>query len=124
MLKVAVSYGELLDKYIILKVKKKNILDEEKIAKIVIEILQVEKTVKSFLDDFVQSKLDELEKVNSNLWGYEDRIRKAIRDNDEPEIIKCSHLICRTNDLRFEIKKQVNVYLNSDIHEVKEHIKY
>lgn len=124
MLKVAVSHGELVDKYSILKVKKKNIKDPEKLKKITTEMLQVEEIINTFLNNFVEEKLNKLEEVNSELWSYEDIIRKAIRDNNEKEILNCSLMICRTNDLRFEIKKEINEYLNSDIHEVKEHIQY
>lgn len=124
MLKVAVSHGELVDKYSILKVKKKNIKDSEKLKKITTEMLQVEEIINTFLNNFVEEKLNKLEEVNSELWSYEDIIRKAIRDKNEKEILNCSLMICRTNDLRFEIKKEINEYLNSDIHEVKEHIQY
>jgi hypothetical protein len=124
MIEIKTSYGELVDKLSILKVKQKMISNEEKLKKIVKELEYVSKHYDSFKDDFVEKKLLELFETNEKLWGYEDRIRRAIKENNFDKIIECSMLICRTNDYRFELKNEINNHLNSSLFEVKEHIKY
>ena len=40
------------------------------------------------------------------------------------EFIKLARLVYYTNDKRSEIKKNINIYFNSIIHEVKDYVKY
>ena len=124
MININTSYGELIDKISILKVKYNNINDETKKEQISFELKHLEDK-NTFVSKIVFNEfVEELYKVNKDLWVYEDEIRKAIKDNNENNILKYSILICRINDLRFEIKNKINFLLKSGIKEVKQHIKY
>lgn len=122
MIEIYVSIGEILDRISILKIKKEKILDKNKLEKINIELNELEKKV--VYDNFLEIKFKNLLEVNKNIWEYEDLIRKSIKNNNFDAIIKNAILICRNNDLRFEIKKEINEKNNSAIQEVKQHIVY
>lgn len=124
MIEIPVSYGEIVDKISILNVKRKNITSENKIIKVKKELEFLKKKYNVFKIPQVDNLLEKLIKINSELWYYEDEIRKSIKNSDNEKIIEFSVKICRTNDLRFSLKEEINKILNSDIEEVKEHVEY
>lgn len=124
MINISTSYGEFLDKISILKVKFNNIDNTEKKQQILFELKHLEEKNNFISKDIFNEFVNELYEINKKLWVYEDEIRKAIKDNNNDNILKYSVLICRTNDLRFEVKNKINLLLKSDIKEVKQHIKY
>ena len=124
MFTAEISIGELIDKISILKVKQQNISNEEKLKKIKIELNILENVICN-LDYFaIKDLAEELFVINSKIWIFEDHVRKCIKNNDKEGIVFNSINICRSNDYRFELKNKINIIFNSNINEVKDHIKY
>ena len=121
-----VSLGELLDKISILKIKKKNIIDEIKLIHINEELKILEKT----LEDSLSSKkitdyLSKLIKINSKLWKIEDDIRDCERNKKfDQKFINLAREVYITNDKRSKVKLNINKKFGSKIVEVKSYEKY
>jgi hypothetical protein len=120
---VPVSAGELLDKISILAIKVRRIANPEKRATAAFEL--------DLLSDVRSDRLNETERitglykqlveVNEALWDIEDRIRVKERDGRfDDEFIELARSVYRTNDLRAELKREINAELGSPITEVKE----
>jgi len=121
---VPISIGELWDKYTILLIKKEKIKDEQKISYVLSEI----KCLDSLMNLYSYKNNDlfiKLQKVNLELWDIEDNLRikekEKLFDN---EFIELARSVYYTNDKRAEIKKEINILFNSQIHEVKEYVDY
>ena len=121
-----VSLGELIDKISILQIKKKNIFDISKIKLINEELELLEQTLSSQVNDNkVNDFLDELVKINLELWKIEDNIRDCERNKKFDQIfIDLARSVYITNDKRSEIKLKINNYFGSKIVEVKSYEKY
>ena len=121
-----VSLGELIDKISILQIKKKNIFDISKIKLINEELELLEQTLSSQVNDNkVNEFLDELVKINSELWKIEDNIRDCeINKKFDQIFIDLARSVYITNDKRSEIKLNINNYFGSKIVEVKSYEKY
>ena len=121
-----VSLGELMDKISILKIKKKNIRDKEKLININDELLLLEEILFKSVDDKKTEKyMDELVKINSELWEIEDDIRDCERNKQfDQKFIDLARAVYFTNDQRSQIKLDINNYFGSKIVEVKSYKKY
>ena len=121
---IKVSIGEIVDKLSILKIKKNNILDVIKLNNITTEY--------NYLNDIVfnQLKISEedffkLVLINEKLWKIEDDIRDMERNKTyDIEFIKLARSVYFTNDVRAEIKKEINLKYNSLFVEEKSYSKY
>jgi hypothetical protein len=121
---IEVSIGEIVDKLSILKIKKNNILDVIKLNNITTEY--------NYLNDIVfnQLKISEedffkLVLINEKLWKIEDDIRDMERSkNFNLEFIKLARDVYFTNDVRAEIKKEINLKYGSLFVEEKSYSKY
>jgi len=121
---VPVSIGELWDKYTILLIKKEKIKDEKKRIHVLNEI----EYLTSFMNGYTYQNNNlflNLQKVNLELWDIEDKLRIKEKENifDE-EFIELARAVYYTNDKRAEIKKEINILFNSQIHEVKDYVDY
>jgi len=126
MVTINVSVGELLDKLSILQVKLKNVknIDKLKLVRNEYELLYKE-SLKYFGDEKISELYQSLIEVNSKLWDIEDRLRiLETEQRFEGEFIDLARKVYYTNDERFEIKNQINIFTSSEIAEVKEYIKY
>ena len=121
-----ISLGELTDKISILKIKKKNITDKNKLVLIKEELALLELTLSKFIKDKKINKfLNELIEINSILWVIEDDIRDCERNNRfDEKFIDLARSVYHTNDKRSEIKLQINKYFGSTLVEVKSYEKY
>ena len=121
-----VSLGELMDKISILKIKKKNIRDKEKLININDELLLLEEILLKLVNDKKADKyMDELVKINSELWKIEDDIRDCERNKRfDQKFIDLARAVYFTNDQRSQIKLDINNYFGSKIAEVKSYKKY
>ena len=120
---VPVSLGELWDKYTILLIKQNKISDKEKLQFVEKEITYLNTLMKDY--DYNDVLFINLKTVNEKLWDVEDKLRiKEIEKNFDKEFIELARLVYYTNDERAAIKKKINVKFNSDIHEVKDYVKY
>lgn len=120
-IKIPVSAGELVDKITILKIKKKNVIDQSKKLNIDRELdflrdiyneINNEKKLDSFLNKLLE--------VNQKLWEIEDEIRVLERKKQfDEDFILLARSVYIENDKRFEIKNEINNFLGSAIKEEK-----
>jgi len=123
-----ISVGELFDKITILNIKTKKIEDKQKLKNILKELntlneqaTKIDISDKLSLDDQVKK----LQSINEELWDIENFKRECEANNDFGEnFIKLSRDVHFKNDIRAEIKKEINLLSNSIIVEEKEYSKY
>ena len=121
---VNVSIGELWDKYTILLIKNEKITNEEKRVLINKELELLCNNMKKY--NFETNKLFvDLKDVNTKLWDIEDKIRiKESSNTFNEEFIQLARSVYFTNDIRADIKTQINKKFNSNIYEFKDYVKY
>ena len=123
-----ISVGELFDKITILNIKTKKIEDQQKLRNILKELntlneqaTKIDISDKLSLDDQVKK----LQFINEELWDIENFKRECEANKDFGEnFIKLSRDVHFKNDIRAEIKKEINLLSNSIIVEEKEYSKY
>ena len=123
-----ISVGELFDKITILNIKTKKIEDKQKLKNILKELntlneqaSKIDISDKLSLDDQVKK----LQSINEELWDIENFKRECEANKDFGEnFIKLSRDVHFKNDIRAEIKKEINLLSNSIIVEEKEYSKY
>ena len=105
MAAVKISLGELVDKLSILEIKKRKIDDQEKLSHVNREYDELVKHVN--LEEIPVYK--QLVHVNSIIWNVEDSLhKKEIEKTFDNEFIKLARLAYSTNDIRFELKNEIN----------------
>jgi len=121
-----ISIGELIDKISILIIKKKNIIDVNKLKHIEKELSLLESTLSESVNDKkVKEFRDSLIEINSTLWKIEDDIRKSEKDKVfDQKFIDLARAVYQTNDKRSEIKLEINEFFGSTLVEVKSYEKY
>jgi len=124
---VPVSPGEMIDKITILEIKLEKLGDPAKLANVRIEhsLLSGVLADKIKPNDKVLDYKGQLKEVNLSLWEIEDSIRICERNRSfGEEFIALARAVYRTNDRRAEIKRDINVLLNSGIMEEKSYAAY
>ena len=124
---IPISPGELLDKITILEIKSQRITDAEKLKNVSTELQLLNDvwTEAVEMDAELEKLKNDLREVNGALWDIEDGIRDEEREKRFGEaFIKFARDVYFTNDQRADIKKQINVYLKSDIVEEKSYQDY
>tara|TARA_B100001142_G_scaffold284260_1_gene297821 strand:- start:140 stop:535 length:396 start_codon:yes stop_codon:yes gene_type:complete len=125
-----ISLGELLDKISILKIKKKNINDKNKLIFINDELklldgVLLDLNMISDKKKKIENFLNQLVEVNSKLWKIEDDIRDCERNKRfNQEFIDLARAVYLTNDQRSQIKLEINNFFGSKIVEIKSYEKY
>lgn len=127
IISVPVSFGELLDKMSILKIKLERISDPAKLANVRRELESLQVT----WDHAEESKVDlgellaDLKKVNEQLWEIEDEIRDLEREKRFDErFIELARSVYITNDERARLKREINQALGSALVEEKSYADY
>ncbi|MBN7770585.1 hypothetical protein KUV44_15350 [Marinobacter daepoensis] len=128
VIKVPVSFGEVLDKITILEIKSERIKDEEKVKNVRLELDELSKT----WDEAIAGKADDiaelrkkLKAINEKLWVIEDDIRDQERAQDfGPRFIELARSVYFSNDVRAAIKKDINLALGSKFVEEKSYQDY
>tara|TARA_B100000768_G_C11235347_1_gene356987 strand:+ start:467 stop:835 length:369 start_codon:yes stop_codon:yes gene_type:complete len=121
-MKVEISNGELLDKISILEIKKLNMTNAENIANVEKEFLLLNPGV---IDLFTKNGKEikvlflELAKVNRILWDLENQVRD--KDISDKEFRKSSRMIFRYNEVRNQLKNDINIISGSEFKDVKEY---
>jgi len=112
---IPVSVGELLDKITILEIKSQYTKNEY-----VSKELQELNQIKSTLTQYTLEYINQLKEVNQKLWKIEDKLREKekLQEFDE-EFIELARSVYKTNDLRAQIKKEINEKTQSTYQEVK-----
>jgi len=123
-MEIEVSIGEIVDKLSILRIKKNNITDEDKLVNINKEYdylyHKVFQELKIETSDFYEMIM-----VNEILWGVEDSIREKERNKEfDQDFIEMARSVYITNDRRAEIKKQINLKYGSLFVEEKSYKEY
>jgi hypothetical protein len=124
---VPVSPGELLDKITILRIKCARIQDAAKLANVRLELSRLELSRQASVPDDAGLAAEEaaLERVNSELWDIEDRIREhEAQRRFDAAFIELARAVYRRNDERAAIKRRINVRLDSDLLEEKSYRQY
>ena len=102
--KIECSFGEIVDKYTILKIKLQKATDKNKINNIKKEFDILSKYINN--DDEL---FDKLLNINKKLWILEDTIRlKSHKKEFDKIYINCAESIHITNDERARIKGLIN----------------
>jgi len=126
-IKVPVSPGEVLDKITILEIKSERMSDPEKVANVRVELSLLQETWREFIrdDEVIRDLHGQLKEVNEALWDIEDDIRdkERAKEFDEP-FIELARAVYVTNDRRSRVKKELNLYLGSEIIEEKSYQDY
>jgi len=120
---VPISLGELYDKISILEIKMEQIKDTVKLDNVSKELVQLKAIAKSC--PISKELYDNLKDVNLRLWFIEDNIREKEREHlyDE-DFINLARKVYITNDIRSNIKKEINLTYGSDLIEEKSYEKY
>ena len=121
-MKIEVSNGELLDRISILEIKKLNMQNADNLANIEKEFLSINPGV---VDLFTKNGKEikviflELSKVNRILWDLENKVRdKSITDK---EFRKSSRMIFEYNEVRNQLKNDINIISGSSFKDIKEY---
>ena len=122
-----ISVGELIDKVTILEIKQQRVSNPDKLKHINNELQQLIAIIndRDILTTETLELKQQLKTINETLWVIEDDIRACEKEkNFSEDFIKLARAVYFTNDKRADIKRQINVLTNSDIHEVKSYEEY
>jgi septation ring formation regulator EzrA len=127
IIQVPVSPGEVLDKITILEIKSERINDADKVANVKreLELLSASWRAAVDEDDTVRRIHKKLKTINEALWEIEDDIRDKEKAREFDQVfIDLARAVYVTNDQRANAKKDLNVYLGSEIVEEKSYQDY
>jgi len=127
IIEVPVSPGEVLDKITILEIKSERISDAGKLVNVKRELELLQAAWRSSVqeDETVLRIHDELKTINEALWEIEDDIRDKERAREfDDRFIELARSVYVTNDQRANAKKELNLYLGSEIVEEKSYQDY
>jgi hypothetical protein len=125
--KVAVSWGELLDKLTILEIKLENISAKNALDNIEREYAQLRVIFSENISEEseVKKMMMELKEVNQKLWDIEDKIRDKERNKIfDDDFIQLARSVYITNDERSRIKRRINGMLGSELVEENSYADY
>ena len=122
-MKIEVSNGEVVDRWAILVIKsaklKSSAIDDA--LRIITEDVEFIFMMREVSDELV----DKLVNVNKALWLIEDRIReKEAKQEFDDEFIELARSVYKTNDVRSQIKREINEKTKSVLIEEKKYIEY
>ena len=116
-IQIQISIGELLDKISILSIKSQYTTNQY-VSKELQDLIAIAKKHQVY-DDFYLAKLLS---INQKLWKIEDDLRVLEKSQDFGEtFIELARSVYKTNDLRAEIKKEINEKYKSSYKEIKIH---
>jgi hypothetical protein len=116
--KISCSFGEVVDKLTILKIKEKKAINDETLYNIRNEMNAICSEIKEVNN--TDPLFSELFNINNKLWILEDLIREKSRKQEyDPQYILYSENIHKTNDERYEIKRKINSKYDSLFKEEK-----
>ena len=118
-MKIEVSYGEVVDKYTILKIKYEKALPHtEAYSELKKEYDYLNNVVNGF--GVNQNIIDLLYNTNLILWGIEDEIRLCEKNKCfDQKFVELARAVYKTNDRRFKFKNEINKMYNSHFKEQK-----
>ena len=116
-----ISVGELIDKITILTIKISRISDPLKLENVTKELVKLRELADKLDNPLMLSVYyKQLLMVNQELWDIEDKKRKHEKEQKfDEEFVQLSRQVYLKNDYRAELKKKINLLMNSDIIEEK-----
>ena len=124
---IAVSWGEFIDKVTILEIKERRLRSPEAVSNVRQELATLSADLLKLQQQ--SAKVVELKKalksINEILWDIEDEIRaKEATGSFDFRFIELARSVYFNNDERARIKREINVHLNSELVEEKQHPRY
>ena len=120
--KVSCSFGEIIDKMTILKIKISKARDKTVLENLKKELTCIYNEIP--LSKNNDSLFETLKKINQTLWELEDNIRlKSKKKEFDKEYITYAEKIHITNDERYRVKRIINKKYNSNLIEEKIYVK-
>ena len=124
---VEVSWGELIDKITILEIKEQRLLSKQSVANVHNELAALmnvaDRTLAKRKD--VAALKKQLKSINETLWEIEDKIReKEAAQSFDQEFIQLARSVYVNNDRRGDLKRRINLLLNSTLGEEKQYTSY
>ena len=123
-----ISVGELFDKITILNIKTQKIQDTEKLTNIKNELNFLNNQASNINvkdQESLNKNINKLQSINEELWDIENYKRECEANKDFGEkFIELSRDVHFKNDIRAQIKKEINLLTDSIIVEEKEYSKY
>jgi len=122
LVQIEISPGELLDRIVILKIKKQRLVETAKQANVVSELERLQRiqarTIE--IDEDLNRLCIELERINDEIWVLTDKVYERRRQGFYDESL--ARLCMRAFDLnreRSEVKRRIDDRLGSSILEEK-----
>ena len=123
-----ISVGELFDKITILNIKTQKIHDSEKLLNIEKELNLLNHQTSNINvkdQESLNRNIEKLQLINEELWDIENYKRECEANKDFGEkFIQLSRDVHFKNDIRAQIKKDINLLTDSTVIEEKEYSKY
>lgn len=118
---VPVSWGELLDKIMILEIKQTRIKEPEAQKHVAKELRLLRAIAAPAMDQIMLAPLlARLKTVNEALWEIEDSIRSREATGDfGADFLRLARSVYKNNDERAVLKREINILLKSDLFEEK-----
>ena len=124
---IPISWGELIDKIVILEIKVERLKSEsarDNVRRELEELSVIAGDVEKQHAKITALKTD-LKRTNETLWQIEDDIReKESQKSFDDEFVALARAVYRTNDERGRIKREINALLKSDVTEEKQYSRY
>jgi hypothetical protein len=121
---VPLSWGELIDKLTILRIKAAR-LEGEALTHVRRELDLLEKIAAPVLAGAVAELVLVLAKINESLWEIEDRIRaKEAAASFDAEFVALARAVYHSNDERGAVKRRISQALGSALEEQKQYTPY
>jgi hypothetical protein len=115
---ISCSFGEIIDKVSILKIKSTKSTDKSALKNIQLELETILEETPLAKDN--DSLFQELYKINNKLWILEDLIRnKSHKKEFDDKYIDYAENIHKTNDERYQVKRKINNKYGSVLKEEK-----
>jgi hypothetical protein len=124
---VPISWGELLDKITILEIKSERLTSRAALVNVrhELELLSGIADGAADRDQTLLALKTALRNINEELWTIEDRIReKEAMQLFDHEFTELARSVYRNNDLRGQLKREINRLLKSDLVEEKQYTQY
>ena len=122
-----IGSGELIDKITILEIKSDRIADVDKLKNVKHELSVLSATRDAHLGgiDGLSDLATQLKAINEALWEIEDEIIIKEKNSEfDDDFIKLARNVYIKNDIRFEIKNDINNHFSSELREQKDYEKY
>ena len=125
--KVQISWGELIDKITILEIKVQRLTSKETTKNVCRELAALNSIASAVVSERmdIENLKQQLKSINETLWEIEDKIRaKEAAKLFDQQFIELARSVYINNDKRGDLKRQINILLNSELVEEKQYTPY